>query len=79
MNVGMLWLDDNKRRSFSEKVQRAADYYQEKYGRLPELCLVNVQMLAAEQQIGKIKVQPVKTVLRDHFWLGMQTQSGPGH
>ncbi len=79
MNVGMLWLDDNKRRSFAEKVQRAADYYQEKYGRSPELCLVNVQMLAAEKQIGKIKVQPVRTVLRDHFWLGMQSNSGSGH
>ncbi len=75
MNVGMLWLDDDKRRPFPEKVQRAADYYQEKYGRFPELCLVNNQMLAAEQRIGKIKVQPVKTVLRDHFWLGMQTHT----
>jgi hypothetical protein len=79
MNVGMLWLDDDKKRPFAEKVQRAADYYQEKYGRLPELCLVNTQMLAAERQIGKIKVQPVKTVLRDHFWLGMQSRPGQRH
>ena len=75
MNIGMLWLDDDKKRPFAEKVQRAADYYREKYGRLPELCLVNVQTLANEQQIGKIKVQPTRTVLRDHFWLGMQSQS----
>lgn len=73
MNIGMLWLDDDKKRPFAEKVQRAADYYQDKYGRLPELCLVNIQALADEQQIGKIKVQPTRTVLRDHFWLGMQS------
>lgn len=75
MNVGMLWLDDDKKRSLTEKVERAADYYQEKYGRFPELCYVNTQMLAVERQIGKIKVQPARTVLRDHFWLGMQPRS----
>ena len=75
MNVGMLWLDDDKKSSLAEKVHRAADYYQEKYGRFPELCLVNAQMLAVEQQIGKIKVQPARTVLRDHFWLGMRAGS----
>lgn len=72
MNVGMLWLDDDKRRPFEEKVIRAADYYQEKYGCLPEVCLVNVKMLAAEKKVGQIEVQPVKTVLPHHFWLGMK-------
>ena len=72
MNVGMLWLDDDKQRSFEEKVRRAADYYQEKYGRSPELCLVSVKMLAVEKKVGQIEVQPVKTVLPNHFWLGMK-------
>lgn len=79
MNVGMLWLDDDKKRPLAEKVQRAADYYEEKYGRSPELCLVNIQMLAQEQRVGKIKVQPARTVLRDHFWLGMQSNPGKEH
>ncbi|MCB9444925.1 MAG: hypothetical protein H6669_11880 [Ardenticatenaceae bacterium] len=79
MNIGMLWLDDDKKRPLAEKVQRAADHYWEKYGRFPELCLVNNQMLADEQLVGKIKVQPVRTVLRDHFWLGMQSQTGKEH
>jgi hypothetical protein len=79
MNVGMLWLDDDKKRPLTEKVQRAADYYREKYGRFPELCLVNSQALSSERQVGKIKVQPARTVLRDHFWLGMQPNAGPEH
>lgn len=79
MNVGMLWLDDDKKRPLTEKVQRAADYYREKYGRFPELCLVNSQALSNERQVGKIKVQPARTVLRDHFWLGMQPNSGLEH
>jgi hypothetical protein len=72
MNVGMMWLDDDKRRSLEEKVQRAADHYREKYGRLPELCLVNTKMLGDAKSIGKIKVIPIKTVLPYHFWLGME-------
>jgi len=71
MNIGMLWLDDDKRRSFEEKVKRAADYYREKYGRFPELCLVNNNM-AEKKKVGRIEVQPTQTVLPHHFWLGMK-------
>lgn len=73
MNVGMLWLDDDRGRPLEEKVRRAADYYREKYGRLPELCFVNAKMSGAETRVGKIVVKPVKTVLPYHFWLGMKT------
>lgn len=79
MNIGMLWLDDDKRRTFEEKVKRAADYYSEKYGSLPELCLVNSAMLAGDKasteenkKVGRIEVQPTQTVLPHHFWLGMK-------
>lgn len=73
MNIGMLWLDDDKRRSFEEKVKRAADHYREKYGRFPELCLVNNKMLSEEKKkVGRIEVQPTQTVLPHHFWLGMK-------
>lgn len=74
MNVGMLWLDADSRRTFDEKVQRAADYYTEKYGRFPELCLVNSSALADEKKVDGIVVKPVKTVLPHHFWLGVETQ-----
>ncbi|MCP4420147.1 MAG: hypothetical protein GY805_26380 [Chloroflexi bacterium] len=72
MNVGMLWLDDDKKRSIEEKVSRAVDYYLEKYGRLPEMCLVNHKMLPAEQSIGKVTVQPTNNILPHHFWMGMK-------
>jgi hypothetical protein len=73
MDIGMLWLDDDGRRSFEDKVTRAADYYREKYGRFPELCLVNSKMLPEEsKKVGRIEVQPTQTVLLHHFWLGMK-------
>jgi hypothetical protein len=72
MNIGMLWLDDDTKRPLEEKVQRAVEYYQEKYGRVPELCLVNPGMLAQKQQVGWIEVEPLRTILPHHFWLGMK-------
>lgn len=73
MNVGMLWLDDDRNRSFEEKVSRAVEYYREKYGRLPEMCLVNSGMLPEEKMVGKINVQPLANILPHHFWLGMKS------
>ncbi len=70
MQLGMMWLDADKKRSLEEKVERAADYYKDKYGRLPELCLVHTNMLSSEKNIGQIKIQPTKAIVRNHFWLG---------
>lgn len=69
--IGMLWLDADKKRTFEDKILRAVEYYSEKYGRFPELCLVHSTMLLEEKKVGNITVQPVKMVQPDHFWLGM--------
>jgi hypothetical protein len=45
MNVGMLWLDNDPRTALTAKVARAADYYRQKYGLVPNLCLVHPSML----------------------------------
>lgn len=73
MDIGMMWLDDDKRLTFDEKVLRAAEYYQDKYGQDPDLCLVNKSMLDHEKKVGAIRVQPVHNVLVNHFWVGVQT------
>jgi len=72
MNIGMMWLDNDKRLSLEEKVQRAAEYYHHKYGLRPDLCLVNKSMLEQEKQMGRIEVRPVINVLPNHFWVGLK-------
>lgn len=71
MNVGMLWLDADQKRTLEEKVKRAAEHYHQKYGRFPELCYVHTGMVEEACQFGEIKVEPAKNVLNNHFWLGM--------
>ena len=71
MNVGMLWLDTDRKRSLDEKVQRAAEYYEDKYGRLPDFCFVNSNLIEEAKKVGPVQVEAARTVLPDHFWLGM--------
>ena len=70
MKVGMLWLDDDKRRSLDEKIRRAAEYYELKYGRSPNWCYVNKSELVEEKGVGRLWVKPAIYVLPHHFWLG---------
>lgn len=73
MNTGMLWFDNNPKTALVQKVQEAADYFQKKYGKTPDLCLVNPAMLAESQmQAGAIIVRPWKTVTPGHLWIGVE-------
>ena len=72
MNIGMLWLDADSRRPFEEKVQRAADYYQEKYGRLPNMCMVNTKTSIPTAHVGRIEIKTAQNILPHHFWLGVK-------
>lgn len=72
MDIGMLWFDDSSR-SFAEKVRRAADYYKEKYGREPTLCLVNPQTWDdGDSKKLPVEMRQAKLVLPNHFWIGVE-------
>ncbi len=80
MNTGMLWYDDNPKTGLENKVERAADYYKEKYGKSPTLCLVHPTMLtkAIQPVVGRddhrLEVRPAHFVRPNHFWIGMNTE-----
>lgn len=71
MKIGMMWLDSDKNRTLDEKVKRAAEYYHDKYGTPPDLCLVNNKVIKESRKVGRVTVEAAKTVLPNHFWLGM--------
>lgn len=73
MEVGMLWRDDDQRRTLEEKVSRAVHYYREKYGRVPNICFVNKDAIAEAVEIEKVLVQPAKNVMPQHFWVGVRS------
>lgn len=76
MNNGMMWFDNDPKTAFSEKVIRAAEYYRQKYGRVPNLCLVNPHDLPEQTEpVGKVTVRPFRSVLPGHLWLGLDEKT----
>ncbi len=74
MNIGMLWYDNDSKADLATKIQRAADYYQVKYGKAPNLCLVNPRTLGSNTWKGTgIEVKTTRSVLPNHFWLGVNS------
>lgn len=72
MNIGILWFD-NSELPLNVNIQKAIDYYREKYNCSPNLCLVHPSTLRDEKLDDvKIKVRPYRPVLPGHLWLGME-------
>ena len=85
MKSGMLWFDDDPKRSIEEKVERAAMRFREKYGVVPNLCYANprtvdgghhaVALTRLAGDAGKkpfsVLVKQARSILPNHFWLGV--------
>jgi len=73
MHTGMLWFD-NSTTSLEVKIRKAYDYYQKKYERVPDLCLIHPAMLEADKtiKIEKMTIRPYRAVLPGHIWIGVE-------
>lgn len=72
MNIGMLWFDNDPKAGLETKLERAAIYYQKKYGKTPDLCFVHPSMLGQDKPpLSPIEVRPSRSVLPHHFWIGV--------
>jgi hypothetical protein len=73
MTTGMLWFDDDPKTSLDYKIQKAAEYYQRKYGLRAEVCLVHPSMLAGrESQVSPLAVRANRIILPGHLWIGAE-------
>jgi hypothetical protein len=79
MKTGMLWYDDDKKRTLEEKVELAVDYYRQKFGRAPTLCLVNPRFIngGTKKTVAKVELRSAHNVLLHHFWVGI-AENGNG-
>ena len=75
MDIGMLWFDSSQATGVADRVERAASYYKKKYGRTATLCFVHPSTLAKPSRVGRLEVQPMDTVLPNHFWLGIKPEA----
>ena len=86
---GLLWFDDHPTRPVADKIERAVQRYQQKYGHNPDVCYVHesetiglpigAQLKESDLRLAEdVKVVPAKSVLPHHFWLGIQSQPAEG-
>ena len=72
MQAGMMWFDNDKETSLAAKVSKAAAYYRKKYGRSPNLCMVNPKMIGEKGELDeKITIRPYQPIVTGHLWLGI--------
>ena len=79
MHTGMMWLDTDKTKSLSLKVQGGIDYYVKKYGRTPDLVLVHPSMFGSDErqlEVNNITVRPYRPVLPGHDSQGLACRPG---
>ncbi|HDQ71713.1 MAG TPA: hypothetical protein ENN19_06405 [Chloroflexi bacterium] len=86
MKTGLLWFDDDANKELEDKVMRAAAHYERKYGQAPTLCFVHPSALdgngngkgkgngQSKCEMGGVEVRSGRTVLPNHFWLGVGEQ-----
>lgn len=84
MITGMLWFDNDPKTTLELKIQRAADYYRQKYGCAPDLCFVNPGWLAKTYpepeacHVGKVLIRPFRSIMPGHFWIGVDEKLPAG-
>jgi hypothetical protein len=74
VKVGLLWFDDDPGRRLEDKVLRAAQHYERKYGHTPTLCLVHRAAVGnggRPRKAGAVEIRVGRSVLPHHFWIGV--------
>ena len=79
MNIGMLWFDNDVKAGLETRIQRAVEYYSNKYGQAPTLCMVNPGALLGENTTHccGLELRPSRSVLPNHFWVGVNQAPEP--
>jgi hypothetical protein len=68
---GLLWYDNDPKRSLAMKVDQAVTRYRAKFGRKPTVCWLNeADMDSDTDEIKGIRLQQKSNVLKHHFMVG---------
>lgn len=72
MNIGMFWRCTLQ--ELPANIQAAAEYYERKYGKKPNLCLLNVSVLSHEKtpEIKGLTIRTSRFVLPKYLWIGVE-------
>lgn len=75
MISGMLWFDNDPKTALASKIDRAAQYYKNKYGQAAEVCYLHPKTKGeAKVELPNVEVKTSEMVLPFHFWLGTEAE-----
>jgi hypothetical protein len=76
MKEGLLWYDNDPKRSLAVKVDQAVNRYQVRFGRKPTVCYLNeVDLNGHAGEVKSIRLQAKANVLRHHLLVAEENQS----
>jgi hypothetical protein len=77
MDIGMLWFDNDPKVGLEVKIERAVNYYRDKYGQSPNICFVHPTMInGSPNRMNSVDIKANKSVRPNHFWLGVNSKPG---
>ena len=77
LQEGLLFFDNDKKRTAAERITRVAKHYANKFGHRPNTCHVNADQFAdwfsgvPTGTIQGVVVAPSRIVDTDYFWIGV--------
>ena len=76
MHLGMLWFDNTPNVTLKNRIEKAVNYYRQKYHQEPNLCLINPTMLENDgAEFGKLTVRSYGPILPGHLWIGVEDKN----
>ena len=72
MNTGLLWHDDDKKKTLESKINEASVRYQQRFHAIPNVCHVHGNGDEERQVIGKIAIVPNPAIRPNYYWLGVE-------
>ena len=75
MKEGLLWYDNDPKRSLSVKVDQAVTRYRARFGHKPTVCYLNeADLNGHEDEVRGIRLETRPNVLRHHLLVGEETK-----
>jgi hypothetical protein len=71
MQVGLLWYDDDPKKTLGTKIEQAQARYVEKYGHTPNACYINPEANALDTKKHGLRIVPARGVRPNYLWIGV--------
>ena len=76
MDIGELFWIKEPGANLEQRVLWAADNYQRKYGKAPNLCFVHPSLLNGKaNRLGGVRLEAKKSILPNYLWIGVAAES----